>query len=292
MGMQRRPSRDKVLHWHWQRNDAGSYSRGNKSARTRLANGFRLQAGTGTIPELPAPRCGNSRSPAIRYVLAVASTTLAMDADPRAPLPSPRPRSVRRSRRATCRSPRRHPVARQSRRPTSIARPSFGSGEMLRIPSSFSYTSITIGSSPLRRITSWRRWKSNQRSLRRYCQPVAPPGRQSSTKNRSCRMHVLTPHARFRERPTAMIGHPEVSPHAYAPLPQLSATSYQIAGSRLTSKCGSEANKAWPVALRAGLTAKHCCGQPRQIARTSNVSSESRLAIRISRSGSKSMPSK
>ena len=91
-----------------------------------------------------------------------------------------------------------------------------------------------------------------------------------------------------------MIGQPgSVAPIAYSPSPQLSAISYQIAGRRLTSRCGSEASSAWPVALRAGLTAQALLPASRgKSASSSSVSSDSRLAMRISRSGSKSMPSR
>ena len=91
-----------------------------------------------------------------------------------------------------------------------------------------------------------------------------------------------------------MIGQPgSVAPIAYSPSPQRSAISYQIGGRRFTSRCGSDASIAWPVALRAGLTAQALLPASRgKSASSSSVSSDSRLAMRISRSGSKSMPSR
>ena len=48
-----------------------------------------------------------------------------------------------------------------------------------------------------------------------------------------------------------MIGQPgSVAPIAYWPSAQLSAISYQIAGSLFTSRCGSEASMAWPESVR------------------------------------------
>jgi hypothetical protein len=104
----------------------------------------------------------------------------------------------------------------------------------------------------------------------------------------------VTPHASRFVRPTAMIGQPgSVAPSAYSPSPQLSASSYQIGGSRFTSKCGSQAKSAWPVALRAGPTAHALLPANRgKSASNSSASFDNRLAMRISRSGSKSMPSR
>ena len=146
------------------------------------------------------------------------------------------------------------------------------------------------------RIVSSRSSKSSQLSPRRYCQPV---GRRAAVFDEIvARVPFQIGHApgqpfgagHGKQRAAGQRGPQHIM---LALRPQCSTASYQMAGRRLTSKCGSQASKAVPVALRCGLTAQALLPASRgKSVISSSASSESWRRFVTLRSRSKSALSK